>query len=186
MMELDPRITRNRARALEAAAAILAADGRDALTQARVAIDSGVSRATVYRLWPERPQLVLDALGHLVAMAHTEPGGHDPAADLVAEIMSLGRQLDGPLRLVIATLLEQAQHDQATAVVLDRLAAEGTRVLRHILADARRVGRLRPGLTVDLGVTVIVGSSLSRHLVERKRATRSAAVALARLVLTAA
>ena len=186
MMELDPRIARNRARALEAAAAVLAADGRDALTQARVAIDSGVSRATVYRLWPHRRQLVLDALAHLVAMAHTEPHGHDPVADLVDEIMSLGRQFDGPLRLVIATLLEQAQHDPATADVLDRLAAEGTRILRQILEDARRRGRLRPGVTVELGITIVVGSSLSRHLVERKRAARPAAVALARIVLTEA
>jgi len=184
MEQPDPRIARNRARALESAAALLRTEGRDALTQARVAADSGVSRATVYRLWPDRHRLMTDALGRLVEMAHTTPSGDDPIEDLAAEIMSLGRQFDGPMRLVIATLLEQAQHDPAMAEVLYRLATEGTRVVRRVLAAAHRDGGLRPGITTDLAVSVVVGATLERHLVERKRATQAFAHQLARVLLT--
>lgn len=183
MEQLDPRVVRNRARALDTAVAVLRREGRDALTQARVATDSGVSRATVYRLWPDRHQLVLDALEHLVFMAHTTPTGTDLVGDLTAEVLSLGRQIDGPLRLVLATLLEQAQRDAATAAVVDRLMAEGTVVLRQILRSARRQGRLRPGVSVDLALSVLVGADVERRLFRRKPTSPATARALCRLVL---
>lgn len=183
MEQQDPRIIRNRARALDAAASVLRSEGRDALTQARIATESGVSRATVYRLWPDRHQLMMDALGRLVDMAHTTPTGTDPVADLTAEIISLSRQIDGPLRHVLATLLERAQHDAATAGMFDRLSHDGSAVVRQILRAAHRQGRLRPGLTVDLALSVLVGTVLERHLFRRQPVSRALATGLARLVL---
>jgi AcrR family transcriptional regulator len=179
----DPRIARNRARALATAVELLTTEGRDALTQARVAVESGVSRATVYRIWPDRHRLLIDALGHLVAMAHTDPAGVDAVRDLANEILSLAREMDGHLSSVITMLLEQAQHDPEMADVLDQLAGEGARVARAILNQAHRQGRLRPGLTVDTAVSVVMGAVMHRQLVLRKRSSRAFALDLARLVL---
>src|ERR1700751_3109077 len=53
-----PRTDLLRPRALTAAVQLLTAEGWDAVTQPRVATQSGLGRATVYRYWPDRRQLV--------------------------------------------------------------------------------------------------------------------------------
>ncbi len=47
---------------LDAARELLAREGPDAVTHQRVARQAGVGRATVYRHWPRREQLVLDTM----------------------------------------------------------------------------------------------------------------------------
>ena len=57
-----PRIDNPRAAALDAAISILTTEGWDAVTQARVAKQAGVGRATVYPHWPRPEQLMLDTM----------------------------------------------------------------------------------------------------------------------------
>ncbi len=56
------RSARVRRAVLDASAAMLLAEGLDALTLAAVAQAAGVHHATVYRRWPTRSRLVLDTI----------------------------------------------------------------------------------------------------------------------------
>ncbi len=153
---------------MAAAGQILSTEGRDALTQLRVAEVSGVSRATVYRFWSDRSVLVLDALGHLVELGHTTPSGDDLEGDLSTEIFSLARQIDGDLRLVIATLIEQSQHDTAVAEVLDRLEREGTRVVRALLEAGISEGTVRADVPLEVTLSQLLGSVTYQLLIRRQ------------------
>jgi hypothetical protein len=58
----QPRTDLVRSHALTSAVLLLTEEGWDSVTQARVATKSGLGRATVYRYWPDRRQMVRDAV----------------------------------------------------------------------------------------------------------------------------
>lgn len=58
----DPRWTRSRTAIRAAAATLLEGHGPSAVTHARIADEAGVSRATVYRHWPDTAPLLLEVM----------------------------------------------------------------------------------------------------------------------------
>ncbi|MGC7098786.1 TetR/AcrR family transcriptional regulator [Amycolatopsis lurida] len=78
-----PRDPKRREAILDAALDILAEDGYGALTMVNVAARSGASTATVYRRWPGKRELFLDALTLLARRAaeHPDAGPFPPPPD---------------------------------------------------------------------------------------------------------
>ena len=64
---VDRRIQRSRERVLEAAQELLAQSGVGGFTVDEVARRSGVAKTTIYRHWPSREALVLDAASMISA-----------------------------------------------------------------------------------------------------------------------
>jgi AcrR family transcriptional regulator len=85
------RSARIRADVLAAVREELLADGYGRLAYRAVAQRAGVDPATVYRRWPSRPQLVVDALRELVERPQPSPPDTGSVAD------DLGAFLDGVL-----------------------------------------------------------------------------------------
>jgi len=63
----------------------LARDGFGALSIASVASDAGTSRPAIYRRWPDKESLVVDAIARLAEAEPPDTGG-GPFEDLVAEL----------------------------------------------------------------------------------------------------
>lgn len=63
----------------------LATDGFTALSLASVAAAAGTSRPAIYRRWPDKESLVVDAIARLAQIDPPEVTG-EPFADLVAEL----------------------------------------------------------------------------------------------------
>src|SRR5690348_1645244 len=95
-----PRV---RAAVLTAALAELAEVGYAALTMDNVARRAGVHKTTVYRRWPDRDRLLLDALMDQVAVDVPIPDTRSIETDLQEHARSLVRWLTSPTgRAVIA------------------------------------------------------------------------------------
>jgi AcrR family transcriptional regulator len=67
---------------LDAAMALCARDGYGALTMKAIAAEAGVGRQTVYRWWPTRGAVLLEALGEVGETVGAPPPTGDPVADL--------------------------------------------------------------------------------------------------------
>lgn len=149
----NPQVARTKAVVLDAALRLLEAEGPDAVTHLRVAETAGVSRATVYRHWPERLDLLVDALASGATPAFAAPPGADARERLVAALRRAAENLDGDLGRSLALLLARAGWDdrfaEAKAVILDA----GRAVLESILLEGRAAGDLDfdedPGLLVE-------------------------------------
>jgi AcrR family transcriptional regulator len=63
----------------------LARDGFSALSLASIAVEAGTSRPAIYRRWPDKESLVVDAIARLARVSPPEHGG-DPFEDLVTEL----------------------------------------------------------------------------------------------------
>ena len=101
---------------LEAAAELLLEQGLSAVRMDAVAARAGASKATIYRWWPTKEALALDALYHEWAVV---PAARDTGS-LRGDLLSLLRPwarlaARRPYGRVIAALLTEAQADPAFA-----------------------------------------------------------------------
>jgi AcrR family transcriptional regulator len=162
-----PRSERARDAVLAAAAELLLTRGLGAVSMDAVAEQAGVSKATIYRWWPTKETLALDALYHEWAPAA-------PAADgtgsLRADLLSLLRpwvRLVGkrPYGRVIAALIAEAQTDPAFGALYRERFVEPRRAqARPILLRAIERGELPATTNIELALDLLYGPLYHRLL----------------------
>lgn len=170
-LRVDPRVVRTREAVLRAACDVLLDEGWEQVTVARVAELSGYGRATLYRHWPNRLDLLRDAIAEQARLTHSVPAG-DARADLVAELGAFQRALDTTaLGHMVIAIAHQARTDPSFRELHETMRSEGTSVLRAILEDGGLSGSVRRDLDVGLAVSALVGPLLYRHLFDNESLT---------------
>lgn len=130
---------------LEATLAELAEVGYSRLAMERVAARAGASKASLYRRWPSRSELVIAALGH-------HYGGPEPAPDtgsLRGDVLALLRmgasRLNGIFGVAARGLMAETLTDpERTAGVRPNMFTSRNRIMRGILDRAAARGEIRP------------------------------------------
>jgi Transcriptional regulator len=152
---------------LTAAAELLLARGLGAVSMDAVAERAGVSKATIYRWWPTKETLALDALYHEWAAAR--PAARETGS-LRGDLLSLLRpwvRLVGkrPYGRVIAALIAEAQTDPAFAEQYRERFVEPRRAqARPILARAIERGELPATTDLELALDLLYGPLYHRLL----------------------
>ncbi|MFD4675024.1 TetR/AcrR family transcriptional regulator [Lentzea sp. NPDC058450] len=152
---------------LEAADDLLAEKGFAGVTIEGIAARAGVAKQTIYRWWPSKVDVLLEAFAEDMA-EHLTPADHgDLATDLRAHLAALADFLTtSDPGAVFRALTGQAQHDPALATRLrdDHLSHQRTRD-RLPLERAVARGDLPPDLDLDEAVDHLVGPIHYRVLV---------------------
>ncbi|TCK25606.1 TetR/AcrR family transcriptional regulator [Pseudonocardia endophytica] len=132
----DPRVARTRDDVPRAAYRILVDEGADAVTHTRVAEAAGYAKATLYTHWPTRTDLLHAALSLMTEVDHASVSG-DPRADLIGQMSGFRSMMEdrGTHRALGAMAELSAAGSPELAELRDRVAAEGERVMRGVLAD---------------------------------------------------
>ena len=156
----DPRQIRTRAIIEEAAIRLLTREGPSAVTHQRVAAESGVGRATVYRHWPTTRELLLHTI-----LGSELPFFVDPTVPvrdwLVASLRTLVDRLALPeVGVATLTLMHQAQWDEEVAARRDAFFEEVERRLSASFDLARTAEGLRPALDVRAATAALIGPLL--------------------------
>jgi AcrR family transcriptional regulator len=150
---------------LDAAGLLLADGGPEAVTHLRVAEEAGVARATVYRHWPNRADILL-ALMRRGADLDLVP----PAADLSTEarvagvLRAFATALNGDRGRTLSAMIGLAEWDEDVFAALERLTALGPMMLRGVLASGVDAGELASGTDVDLLADRLIGPLYLRRL----------------------
>jgi AcrR family transcriptional regulator len=162
--DVDPRVTRTRRDVLLAARQVFLDEGWERVSIARVAQHSGYARTTLYRHWPTRVDLLRDLIHEEVRLLHAAPVG-DLRSDLIAEIAAFRAALttSGLGRMMIA-VAQQARDDTELAELSSALLADGSQVLREIIATGTEARELPADLDPDLALAQLVGPVLFRFL----------------------
>ena len=162
-----PRSEKAREAILTAAADLLLARGLGAVSMDAVAERAGVSKATIYRWWPSKETLALDALHH--EWADARPRRRETGS-LRADLLSLLRpwvRLIGerPYGRVIAALIAEAQADPPFAEQYRERFVEPRRAqARPILTQAIERGELPATTDVELALDLLYGPLYHRLL----------------------
>jgi AcrR family transcriptional regulator len=162
-----PRSEKARLAILESAAELLLAQGLSAVSMDAVAERAGVSKATIYRWWPTKETLALDALYNEWSAAR--PRARDTGT-LRGDLMSLMRpwaRLAGsrPYGRVIAALITEARTDPAFAEEYRTRFLEPRRdQARVIFRRAIERGEIPADTKVEVALDVLWGPLYHRLL----------------------
>ena len=155
---VDARVLRTRNDILGAAIDVLTEEGLDAVTHHRLAEVSGYSRATIYKHWPTRDALFVDAFSCRPTGAHSVPTG-DLRADLIAELTMFRQGIElHRLDRALAALASLSMTMPQMAAVRDKLVAEGERVLLSLLEPVVQ------GAQLEAAMRMLSGSILQNAL----------------------
>ena len=131
---VDARGVRTRNDILRTALQVLVEQGREAVTPPNLAQAAGYSRATVYKHWPTRTDLLRDAFRRLGDIPHHEPTG-ELRADLIGELaMYRAGMRDHRLDRTLAALADMTATTPEMVELRDKLVSDGEQVIRELLA----------------------------------------------------
>jgi len=162
-----PRSEKARKAILDAAAELLLERGPSAVSMDTVADRAGVSKATIYRWWPTKETLALDAL--YTEWAATVPEPRDTGSlrgDLLALLRPWTRLVRGrPYGRVIAALLTEARTDPVLDAEYQRRLVQPRRdQAREIFRRATARGEIPADVKIETAIDMIYGPLYHRLL----------------------
>jgi len=152
-----PRDTRADEAILDAAAAVLAECGPAGFTVDAVAARSGCGKATIYRRWPSRSQLLLET-ANLATIQLIDPDTGSVRDDVVAIGVLLATKMRDTMvgGLNAATIAEAAVNPQ-TRELYARFIAERRAIPLAVLRRGVERGELRDDLDLELVLDLLFG-----------------------------
>ena len=164
-----PRSEEARRKVLEATAELIIEGGVAKLTMEEVAARSGVAKTTIYRHWPERPALILDAVGQAFRHVATPDTG-SLRGDLLAFFNGMVRaDLSGKVGRMMPCLIDAATRDPEMEQLLARLGVEREGPVVAIVGRAQQRGELPMDLDQRVVVGTIVGPIVFRKVIQRQQ-----------------
>lgn len=149
-----------RLRVLKAASVLLDRLAYDAVTMDAVARASGVSKSTLYRYWPSRQMLVLEAFTYKTNLLTNVDDTGDVARDLHAYLVALTYCLKvGGAASTVANLLAEAiRSEEFAAQFRQTLLRERRQGFLAILLRGQRRGQIRDDVDLVVVVDALYGA----------------------------
>jgi AcrR family transcriptional regulator len=162
-----PRSEKAHKAILDAAAELLLSRGPSAVSMDEVAERAGVSKATIYRWWPSKETLALDAL--YTEWAAVQPYPRDTGSlrgDLLALLRPWARLVRSrPYARVITALLTEVHTDPVFAAEYRQRLVEPRRdQARAIFRRAMERGEIPASTNIEIAVDLIYGPLWHRLL----------------------
>jgi AcrR family transcriptional regulator len=162
---------------LRAALDVLAETGYERMTMDAVAARAKTGKATIYRRWASKAQLVVDAIA---STGHTGIRTADLAdtgslrGDLLA-LAATGSEKENSKKLHIMAGLISAlpHHPDLAAIVQDQLVAPRSALMRDLLERAVARGEIAPGRNLDTLALVAPAMTVYRLMIMNKPLDRA-------------
>ncbi|RKE21921.1 TetR family transcriptional regulator [Streptomyces sp. TLI_171] len=169
---------------LAAAYELLAEDGYARLTVEGIAARAGTGKQTVYRWWPGKADVLLEAVTAHARQHIPLPDTGDHAADLQVFLSATFAAATTPTVDALRALMAEAQIDPAFGERFrDTLLGPRREALGVLVARAHADGALAPQLTPDAAVELAFGALWYRLLASREPLDDRLAALLTRTLL---
>jgi AcrR family transcriptional regulator len=160
-----PRSIRADEAIIEAVLDLLAEEGAtiEALSMEAVANRAGVGKATIYRRWPNKEALVVDAMAALKGPL-PEVAGLDLRDDLLAMLRPISAARSTRAGRVMPCLIPELQRNPEMAESYHRLTEPRRELMRSVLRKWIEAGVLRPDLDVNATCAMLTGPIVSQTM----------------------
>src|SRR4051794_1583214 len=139
----------------------LFADGvsPDAMSIEAIAARAGVGKATIYRRWPNKDALFVDAVTTLKGGVPTLRG-ESVRDDLVTLLSRVGHSVDHRSSKVMSCLLSELQRSETMQGCYQSVIEPRRQAMRAVLRRGIDSGELRADLDIELTLILLSGSVL--------------------------
>ena len=149
---------------LDAVLAMLAAgQSFAAISIEAVAAKAGVGKATIYRRWPNKEALLVDAVAAMKGPL-PEPAGRSVRDDLVMLVQANRTGRAKRYGAVTACLVPELLRDPDLLRMYQRVVEPRRDVMRQVLRRGVATGELRADLDVELTLLMISGPSMMQNM----------------------
>jgi AcrR family transcriptional regulator len=151
--------------AIIAAVIELLADGTtaEALSIEAVAAKAGVGKATIYRRWPNKDALLLDAVASLKGPP-PELDGVSVREDLISLLHPVGRRES--TASVLPCLIGELKRSPLLHQCYQQVIEPRRQMMRDVLERGVATGELRPDLDLDVVIAMLVGPLVAQSIFE--------------------
>ncbi|MBO8184572.1 TetR/AcrR family transcriptional regulator [Streptomyces spirodelae] len=188
--DVSRRSERSRKAILQASMELVGEVGYPKLTIEAIAARAGVGKQTIYRWWPSKAAVLLDAFTEVVHDQDYDSGFPD-TGDIEADLKTVLRAtadefsdtaFEAPYRaLAVAAATDPKLADQ----FVTRLREPGLKVYTERLRSGQEAGQIDPELDLDLAVELLLGPFQQRWLSRSGPLTHEFTDRLVELVLRA-
>ena len=137
--------------------------GVDGVRCEDVAARAGVGKATLYRRWPGKEDLLIAAFASLKAPL-PEPRGESVREDLIAMLEVMAADADDPRHARQFALLhgEGERYPRLVRRYKEQVVEPRRELIRSVLRRGVASGELRPGTDVEVGMLLLTGAVMAR------------------------
>lgn len=165
----DPRVVLSRERVLTATLDLLTEAGLGGLTIDDISKRSGVAKTTIYRHWPNRNALVIDACLRMTDGDDEPPDTGSLKGDVTAILSSLADLLvTARWASMLPSIVDAAERDPDIAEVHSRLQRWHAAPLRAALERAALRGEISPEADLSAIAAALVGPLYFRRWFSRE------------------
>ena len=159
-----PRSERADQAILDAALEAVAEGGVGSVTCEDVAARAGVGKATIYRRWPGKEDLLIAAFASLKRPL-PEPAGENVRDDLIAMLAVMAKDSDDPRYSRQFAMLhgEGARYPRLIARYKERVVEPRRELIRQVLRRGIGTGELKEDTDVEVAMLMLTGAILARE-----------------------
>jgi AcrR family transcriptional regulator len=168
----ERRSERARTAILEAALVLSRDPGFQATSVEAIAKRAGVGKQTIYRWWPSKGAVLLEAINERLGTSLEFPDTGDIVTDLRSQITEVARALASDAYAPVASLVAAAQTDPALAEAMNEsLWGPNVIACRERLKKARQAHQIRLDVDLDDVIEQLYGPLYYRFLLRNKPIT---------------
>ena len=178
-----PRDEATRRKILRAALELMETNCFAQVTAEAIAERAGASKATLYRWWPNKAAVVIEAFREVIApeLPLEDTGSLD---DLITQVRNFARMLSGRGGRMLRSFVLAATTDPEVAAAFRTIWSAPRRAeAKRMLKRKRSSGQFRRDVDLDLVLDSLYGPLYYRFLVKNECPTRKYAESLAHLVI---
>jgi AcrR family transcriptional regulator len=163
-----PRSAQAHTKVLNAAVELFSERGIDATSMDAIAETSGVSKATIYKHWPDKDNLCLEVMSYLHGLDEEPPvfNSGDYRADLIAQLQYQPAADRQALREKMTPhMIAYASRNHVLGAAWRARVVEPARVaLTNLIKRGEKRGVLRRGIDPEIGIALLLGPMIYRHV----------------------
>ncbi|NQZ13883.1 MAG: TetR/AcrR family transcriptional regulator [Alphaproteobacteria bacterium] len=153
-----PRSESSKRAILEATRRLLTHTSVQKLSIEAIAKKAGVGKTTIYRWWPNKTAVIVDAVFSQPAFHNILPTPNSATDGIRAQIEKLGRQLSGKNGRVVAEILGDSQAEpEALRIFIETFLQDRYNSLSSLLEAGKQNGEFAVDLDTETAIDVILG-----------------------------